>query len=87
MKPKLGPNTLAIKINKNQTGSIPIAPAPNKRRAEMSAVKTPSNATDFESSEPKLISRTNAKIASGKIMVANHFAFSLRRIKKLLSGK
>ena len=49
MKPKEGPKTRALSIKINHIGSIPTAPAPNGRRAAMSADKTPRSATDFAS--------------------------------------
>jgi hypothetical protein len=48
-KPKEGPNTRALNINKNHIGSIPTAPAPNGRSAATRAESTPRSATDFAS--------------------------------------
>ena len=61
--PNDAPNTRALKINTNHIGSMPTAPAPSGLSAEISAAKTPSNATDFASKcaeEISITTRTNA---------------------------
>ena len=79
--PKDAPNTRALNIKTNHIGSIPTAPAPSGRSAEINAAKTPNSATDLASNRADEISKiTNANAAA--IAIQTEFEADLYQRRK-----